>query len=754
MYIMKKYIILIIGWLCFIQIGNAQQSLRGKVMEYNEAEKGTPVVGAILQWQNTSVGTVTDQNGTFALPKVEESNILIVSYSTYQNDTITVERNRTELNIVLSTAHTLPAISVEASRQGAYISVKPILTTIISTDGLRKAACCNLSESFDNTVAVDVEYADAVSGAKQISMLGLAGIYSQILLENTPYIRLLSNQFGLGYVPGTWMEGISVSKGTASVTNGYEAITGQINVDYKKPETNSEKLFINLYGNSMGKAEFNLNSVFKIKENLSTMLLLHTEGQLAKIDMNHDSFIDIPINYQVNAMNRWDYQKPGKFEGRTMLSYMWEDRMGGQMKYNYQAPSGMDSVYGLRIGTNKLNVITKNGFLLEGEHESIGTVLSFTFHQNKSFFGKKNYNAQQISGYANVLYSNRYGQSERHKLTVGGSVQMDFLDEQLENITEEVGEKKLTREEIVPGLFGEYSYSIDDKLVIMGGMRIDYNAFYKMLFWTPRIHLKWVPVPNSSFRISAGKGYRTANVLAENLSLMISNRTFTFSKNLKPEEAYNAGISFIQSFDMKGGKSNFSIDYFYTYFMNQVLIDFDQNPQKVFVYNLNDENLGGKSYSHSIQAEMTLYPLKRFEIIVAYRFNNVWQTTNGDLQQKALVSPHKALLNLNYATKFDKWKFNLTLQYNSSMRLPNTRMNPPEYQLPEQSPDFFILNAQITKKFRTWEIYAGGENLLNYKQKNPILSADNPFGEHFDASIIYAPITGAMGYLGIRWTLN
>jgi len=275
-----------------------------------------------------------------------------------------------------------------------------------------------------------------------------------------------------------------------------------------------------------------------------------------------------------------------------------------------------------------------------------------------------------------------------------------------------------------------------------------------MLFWTPRVHLKWLPAPNSSIRISAGKGYRTANVLAENLSLMISNRTFNFSDNLKPEEAYNAGISFVQSFDMKGGKSNFSIDYFYTYFMNQVLIDFDQNPQKVFVYNLNDEGISGKSYSHSIQAEMTFYPLKRFEIIVAYRFNNVWQTTAGDLQQKALVSPHKALLNLNYATKFDKWKFNLTLQYNSSMRLPNTSINPPEYQLPDQSPDFFILNAQITKKFRTWEIYAGGENLLNYKQKNPILSADNPFGEHFDASIIYAPITGAMGYLGIRWTLN
>ena len=283
----------------------------------------------------------------------------------------------------------------------------------------------------------------------------------------------------------------------------------------------------------------------------------------------------------------------------------------------------------------------------------------------------------------------------------------------------------------------------------MSGMRVDYDFFYSQLFWTPRVHLKWMPAKNSSVRMSLGKGYRTANVVAENMSLLVSNRAFVFVEDIKPEEAYNIGISFVQSFMMKGGNSNFTVDYYYTYFMNQTIIDLDSDPQSVLIYNLND----GKSYSHSFQAELDLYPVKRFEIVLAYRYNRVFQTTDGVLRQKALLSPHKALLNLSYATKFDKWKFNVTLQYNSSMRLPDTESNPEIYRLGAHSPDYFILNAQVRKKFKRVEFYVGGENLLNYKQKNPILSAGNPFGEYFDASIIYAPVNGITGYIGFRWTI-
>ncbi len=745
---MKK-IILIQLFIIFATLSLAAQSpLKGKVTEFNENGEETPVIGAVLQWHNTAVGTVTNHEGNFTLERVKNTDRLVIKYQAYPSDTITIPATQTELNVVLSGSNTLPAVEV-AARNGAYISVKPILTTVITTDGLRKAACCNLSESFDNTVAVDVEYSDAVSGAKQISMLGLAGIYSQILLENTPYIRLLSNQFGLGFVPGTWMDAISISKGISSVTNGYEAITGQINVEYKKPETNREKLFLNLFGSTMGKGELNLNTRFDVKENVSTMFLLHTEGQFARMDMNKDGFLDAPINYQVNAMNRWDYTVPGKFEGRTMVSYLWEDRVGGQVKFDPKTDLFSDSLWGMRIKTNRLNVITKNGFLLKGHHESIGTILSFTYHDNNSYFGLRKYDAKQISGFANILYSNRYGKEDRHKLTAGASFQIDELRDQLYNVSNEIRPPFSSRLEAVPGIFAEYSYSIDEKLVVMPGIRFDYNSLYNQLFWTPRFHLKWMAHKNSSFRLSAGKGYRTSNVIAENTSLLVSNREFVFTEDLKPEEAYNFGLSFVQTFDMKGGKSNLALDYYYTHFINQTVIDLDSDPREVRI-----SNLHGKSYSHSAQAELTLYPIKRFEIIVAYRFNDVWLTTGGKLQPKALASPHKALLNLSYSTKFDKWKFSTTLQFNSSMRLPETSGNPEEFRLPEKSPSYFVLNAQVTKKFRNWEVYVGGENLLNYKQKNPILSANDPFGEYFDASIIYAPITGAMGYVGLRWTIK
>ncbi len=733
------------------------QEFSGKVLEYDEHGHLAPIQGAMLQWKNTAIGGITDANGKFNFQKTVNTDTLIVIYQAYQNDTIKVPLTQYEMDIILSSAHALDAVNVTA-HSGAYISVKPILTNVISGEGLRKAACCNLAESFESTAAVDVEYSDAVSGAKQISMLGLAGVYSQILLENVPYIRLLANQFGLGFIPGTWMEAISISKGVASVTNGYEAISGQIDVEYKKPETNNEKLFLNLFGNSMGKGEINLNSRIPVgkKENASTMFLLHTEGQLAKVDMNKDHFLDVPRNGQVNFMNRWDYDVPGKLEGRTMINYLWEDRIGGETNFNPKNDRSTDSIYGLRIKTHKLDFITKNGFLLKGEHESIGTILSFTFHDNNSYFGFRDYTARQLSGYANILYSNKFGAHHQHKLTAGGSFQFDHLNEKLSQFPSTTTFKD-ARSQAVPGLFAEYSYTIEDKLTIMPGMRIDYDFYYKKLYWTPRLHLKWQAAKNSSFRLSAGKGYRTANVLIENLSLLVSNRAFVNAdQQLRPEEAYNAGISFVQNFNMKGGKSTFSVDYYYTHFTNQVIIDLDRDAHAIYVYNLNGD-FNGKhnlSYSHSVQAEFTLYPIERFEIILAYRYNNVQLTTDGQLQQKTLMSPHKAVLGLSYATKFNKWKFNTTLQYNSSMRIPDMEGNSAAKVLPTHSPDYFIWNAQITKKFKKWEIYIGGENLLNYKQKNPILSADNPFDNDFDASIIYAPITGIMGYLGIRYTLK
>ena len=762
---MRKFalLFLLLAALCSLQ----SQPLAGRVLQISENGDTTVVANAAVQWLHTDIGAYTDQYGKFTLPRTKTDS-LVISFPTFLPDTVVIPRGQTGLTFFLNTAHSLKEVSIVAS-DGSYISVQPIYTQIISTEGLRRAACCNLAESFESSIAVDAEYADAVSGARQIAMLGLAGKYSQILLENVPYIRLLSYQFGLGFMPGSWMESISLSKGTSSVVNGFEAITGQINVDYKKPESNYERFFMNFYANSMGRGELSVNTRFPVgkKERASSNFLFFFGDQFFKTDMNHDGFMDAPRSRQAQVMNRWDYKFP-VMEGRTMVDFVWDNRFGGQMGFR---PNGITQdilTYGFVADNKRVDVITKNGFLLKGEHESIGTIVSYTGHWLSSNYGLGHlYDGNQQSVYANVLYSNKFGAKERHKLTAGASLQFDCLNELYEDRTDLFYYDRPHHHDLIPGVFAEYAYIIDPKLVVMTGMRLDYNMVrdkshssiwtnISQLFWTPRVHVKWQATKDLSLRASAGKGYRNAHFFAENQSLMITSRTLHFDGPTRPEEAWNVGASAVWQFDMPGGKASLAVDYFYTYFVQQMIVDLDQDVHAVHYYALNGDynGYGNRSRSHSAQIELTLKPIQRFEILLAYRYNDVRYMRQGVMRQKDMMSPHKALVNLNYSTPYDKWKFNLNCQVFGPMPLPNTQANPEPYCRPDVSKPYCILNAQITKKFRKWEIYAGGENLLNVKQKDPIVQAENPFGEYFDATMVYMPITGIMGYLGVRVILK
>ena len=762
---MRKFglLFLLLTLLCSLR----SQPLTGKVLQVNENGDTMVVANAAAQWLHTSIGAHTDADGKFSLPRTR-TDTLVISFPTFLPDTVVIPAIQNYITVFLNTAHSLNEVSIVA-RDGSYISVQPIFTQVIGTEGLRRAACCNLAESFESSVAIDSEFPDAVSGARQISMLGLAGTYTQILLENVPYIRMLAHQFGLGFVPGSWMESISLSKGTSSVVNGFEAITGQINIDYKKPETNLEKFFMNAYFNSMGRGELAMNTRIPVgkDEKVSTNFLVFLADQFFKTDMNHDGFMDAPRSRQVNVMNRWDYKAP-VVEGRTMVDFVWDNRFGGQMDFN---PNGIMPdvlIYGFTADNKRVDFITKNGFLLNGEHESIGTILSYTGHWLTSNYGLgKLYDGNQHSIYANVMYSNKFGASERHKLTAGASLQFDCLNELYENRADLYYFERPHHHDMIPGVFAEYAYIIDPKLVVMTGMRLDYNMVRdrqyssvwtnnSQLFWTPRVHVKWQATKDLSLRASAGKGYRNAHFFAENQSLMISSRNLHFDSSTEAEEAWNAGVSAVWQFNMPGGKASLAVDYFYTYFLQQMIVDLDEDVHGVHYYALNSNYNGyhNRSRSHSAQIELTLKPLQRFEILLAYRYNDVRYMRKGVMRQKDMMSPHKALINLNYSTPYDKWKFNINCQIYGPMPLPNTQSNPEPYRRPEVSKPYCLLNAQITKKFRKWEIYAGGENLLNVKQKDPIVQAENPFGEYFDATMVYMPITGIMGYIGVRVILK
>jgi len=649
---LKRLLIVLTLTISFFIVKAQKLQLQGKVETIDSNNKKIPLPYANIYWFGRISGTTSDENGQFTFEKpVSENLYLIISYIGFINDTVLVAKNQTELNVTLEKNATLQEVVIFEKREANYISkMNPIQTQVITTAGLQKLACCNLSESFENNATIDVAYTDAVSGAKQIQMLGLAGIYSQLLTENIPSIRGLATSHGLGYVPGTWMESIQISKGTSSVINGYESITGQINVEYKKPE-NSDKLHLNVYGNELGKTEGNLTSAHKLNDNLSTIVMLHGEIFLTELDKNHDSFLDLPKTSQISFSNKWRYEYKEKFVTQFGVKYLTENRNGGQIGYDKEMISN-NNLYGIGINTKRYEVFAKAGIPLSKPENSIGFLVNTSGHNQNSFFGNNIYDGSQRSFYSNIIYQFILKTTD-HKISAGISYQYDDYNEHLVSSTSDT---TLNKVEKIPGVFAQYTYNFLNQLTLIAGFRADfYNN--KQTFITPRLHLKYNLNENNTLKVSAGKGYRTTNVLSENMGILASSRKFILNEQINPEEAWNYGVSLTKYFTINSNKSTFILDFYRTDFINQVIVDMDSEYNEVSFYNLK-----GKSYSNSTQAELILEPIKRFEINAAYRINDVKMTINDKLEQKPFVNKHKALLSLSYSTKYDKWQFDLTTQ--------------------------------------------------------------------------------------------
>ena len=739
----KTILILLTLWLAVSGTFSQHRDIKGKVSEIDEHGHAHPLPFVNVYWSGTAEGTVTNEKGEFTIHQNDENNnLLVISYVGYMNDTMEVGPDKNELDIMLATSQELDEVVITERLGGSYISkLKPLKTEVITSAGLQKLPCCNLSESFENSATVDVGYADAVTGAKHIKMLGLAGVYSQMLFENIPYLRGMESAFGLNYVPGPWMQSIQVSKGAASVINGYESTTGQINIEYKKPD-NSDPLFINLFANSNGRMEGNLTSAVKVSDRWSTLLLGHASTMQNKIDRNKDTFLDSPLTRQYNFMNRWKYSNEGNLHGQFGFDVMDEARKGGQMDFNYNEPVESQAAYGMNISTRKYRAFGKIGILMPDKvYNSIGFQTSVTWYEQDAYFGLSNYSGEQLSFYSNLMYQGIINNTN-HKITTGISYQYDRFNEVY-------NDQVFKREEPVPGIFGQYTYTWPEKFNGILGLRTDYHTVYGLLI-TPRIHMRYSPNHNTTFRASAGKGYRSASVMAENTGVLVSSRTIFFLEEFEMEQAWNYGLNFTRHIHIAGKEVlEVSLDAYRTDFVNRIIMDIDQDVSGVYFYNLD-----GKSYSNSFQAQVTIEPVERFDVILAYRLNDVKATYNGELLEAPLTSKYKGLLSVSYATNFNKWMFDVTGQLNGQTRLPDTRLNPPEYQKDEYSPAFFILHAQVTRRWKHFDIYAGGENLTDFRQEDPIIAADDPFGEYFDASVVWGPLLGRRFYAGVRININ
>lgn len=731
----QLYLILLIT---FFAISARADEVKGHVFDDNNQ----PVIGANVYWEGTQQGTTTDVDGAFKLTTRKSTNNLVVSYIGYTTFVMPVINSGEPLQIALKGEVALDEVVISERKMGTIASRTSVLQTQkITYDEICRAACCNLAESFETNPSVDVSYADAATGARQIKLLGLSGTYVQMLTENYPNFRGAASLYGLDYVPGAWMESIQVSKGTSSVKNGYEALAGQINVEFKKPPT-ADIFSVNLFGSDAGRYEGNADASWHINDKVSTGLLVHYSNDKKQHDGNDDGFLDTPLKEQVNLMNRW-YHKLDNYVAQYGARYLHENRTGGQATKHHD----FADPYQVHLETNRAELYTKQAYIIDKEKvESMALILSGSYHEQKSMYDRTPYNVYQNNVYASLLYEKEF--SPAHSLSTGLSMNYDGFNE---NLLQAGTRKVFDRTEVVPGAYVQYTYNLNDKLIVLGGIRADYSSLYDF-FVTPRVHIKYNPFDWFHVRASAGKGFRTANILAENNFLLSSSRKMNIAENLDQEEAWNTGLNLSFYIPLFGKELSLNGEWYYTDFVKQVVVDMDSDPHAVNFYNLD-----GRSYSNSFQIEAT-YPFFRgFTLTAAYRYTDAktdYRSAEGVTQRlkKPLVSDYKALATASYQTPLKKWQFDLTGQFNGGGRMPT-----PDATNPLWEPNFnayTVVNAQITRYFRRWSVYIGAENLFDYKQSHPIIDAENPRGDNFDGSMVWGPVHGRKIYAGLRFNIS
>ena len=782
---MKKSIILsLIILLCLPFAAVAQRTLNGKVVD---AENGQPLIGASLFWKNTTAGATTAVDGTFSIKRVSGFETLVVDYLGYDIQELLLDnRDQNDITIELRpSAVDIDEVVIEGQQRGNYAKTSGITRQEqISFAGLCKMACCSLAESFENSASVTVGYSDAISGARQIKMLGLAGTYTQILDENRPIMMGAGAAYGLSYTPGMWLNSIQVSKGVASVTAGHEAITGQINLEHRKP-TDDERFFLNLYFDSELRPEINVSSAIPLlpDKSLSTVIMAHGSLDTATHDMNHDGFVDMPKANQINVANKWLWQNKDGVQVRWGWKVVNENRIGGAMDYRedmfeQMMQNPIATPYGSKIHNRNINAYAKLGIpvgyerTFTGDPEdavqnNIAMVFDYDNYLTDSYFGVNNVDVMEDTFRFNATYAHYF--TQRSSLNAGLSayarmMDNDYLQQDASSGTAQAMWQAKGRATLAePGIFAEYTYNNEEKFSWVVGLRGDYsivngNYYYDAkpeFLITPRTHIRWAITPRTTLRASAGMGYRRQNLVTDNIWIMTSSRNIvTDNLNDDMERAATFGGSLAQTFNLAGDdQATISIDYFRTQFFNTMVFDQERGDNTTHIYNTD-----GKSYTDNYQIDFNWTPFRGFDLFATFRYTNAMMTLEQDgkqiLVERPLTSRYKGLINIQYAVQ--RWVFDVTAQMNGPVRLPELKGNmDAAVNNPTLSPVYPMYFAQVSYKISNLTLYAGCENIANYLQgvnggNKPIVGGDTPYADGFNSSMVWGPLMGRKFYIGLR----
>lgn len=725
----------------------SQQYLTGFISYLDEENKSINLEGVSVYWLDSSVGVISDQNGFYSIPLEKSYNKLIFKMLGFKEDLMVIDTQEKYNHIMTEDSNVLDEVIISKRKntiQKSYFKTQNIVN--VSSDELLKAACCNISESFETNPSIDVSFSNAITGVKQVRMLGLESPYLLITEENIPMVRGASQVFGLSFIPGTWVESMQITKGTGSVVNGFESISGQINVELKKP-LNDSLFFLNLFRSNMGRNELNLHLNKKINERLSTGGYIHVNENNSINDNNLDGFLDHPKSKAFNLFNRWQYINTDKglvsFLG---LRIMKDEKESGE---NTKEMAFIRKPWVSEINTKRFDSNFKFGYVNPNiPYQSAGFQMAYSRHVQNSFFGLRNYNIKQNSFYSSLLYNSILGNT-MNKFKTGFNYSYDDFKEIVDT------EKKIyNRIDKSIGAFFEYSYDNLDKLSLVAGLRYDVHNNLGS-FFTPRFHLRFQPLERSVFRFSIGSGRKSSNIFSENQRVFSSGRKIYIDNQkgnfygLQSEKALNYGVSFRQGFNLNNQQGDITIDYYITDFQNQIVVDWEKQGELHFY------NLDGKSFAKSFQIELDYSINNNIKLKSAFKNYNVKKQYSSGFKQNPLTPKNRFFTNLDFSSNLNEnggqWRFDFTYNWIGKQRLP---LHSEQSLLKGFSPSYNLMNTQLTRVFSTkFEVYVGSENLGNYKQGNPILGKNDPFGLNFDSSLIYAPISGTMIYSGLRLKL-
>ncbi len=732
----------IIFFTVLLPAGVLAQTVSGKVI----TASNQPLPGASIVWLNNKKGVRANEDGSFLIRRSASNFKLVASHSGYMNDTVDITNMETVL-FVLQQKSNLQEVVVHSEKEGIILSnVSPVKTEILTSVELKKSACCDLAGCFETQSSVQPQTTNVITNAKELRILGLSGVYNQVLIDGFPMIHGLTSTYGISGIPGTLVDNIYISKGANSVLQGHESISGQINVETKKPNA-SEKLFVNAYMNSFLEKHLNLATNFKVAK-WHSLLAFHTVQPADKTDRDKDNFLDLPLLTRYMVLNKWRIgrEKDWGWSSEMALRFLTEKRTGGQTFFRPGEHKGSSTVYGNTVSLDQPELWAKTSYRFNDIHRI--TLYTSGFHQDQqSWFGSLSYKARQTNAFVNLQYE--LTRTANQSLKTGISFKSVNLSEDIAFTDNSINRNyngNYHRHEKIAGLFAENTLSLlKGKLTWIAGIRADNHSQFGW-YVTPRTLLKYDPTPALTIRANIGTGWRTVNLFSENIGLLASSRDIIFTEALTPERALNMGINITQKFESENVSGYISADYYRTSFQNQVFPDYDTDPTKAFI-----KNFRGRSVSNGFQADFFMKLYKRYEFKAGYNFLDVYRINNATKEILPFNPRDKVLTTFSYKPANNKFHADINIHWFGKQRLPDTKLNPVAYQRPDYSSDYTTVNAQFTYLFKAFEMYTGCENIFNFRQSQPIISWQDPFSPYFDISSVWGPTRGREFYAGIRW---